>query len=29
VDAMLAGKPVTPSFVAPEGCILVFDNRKG
>ena len=29
VDAMLAGKAVTPSFVAPEGCILVFDNRKG
>lgn len=29
VDAMLAGRPVTPSFVAPEGCILVFDNRKG
>ncbi len=29
VDAMLAGKSVTPSFVAPEGCILVFDNRKG
>lgn len=28
VDAMLAGKAVTPSFVAPEGCILVFDNRK-
>lgn len=29
VDAMLAGQAVTPSFVAPEGCILVFDNRKG
>lgn len=29
VDAMLAGQSVTPSFVAPEGCILVFDNRKG
>lgn len=29
VDAMLAGKAVTPSYVAPEGCILVFDNRKG
>lgn len=28
VDAMLAGKAVTPSYVAPEGCILVFDNRK-
>jgi peroxiredoxin len=28
VDAMLAGQPVTPSYVAPEGCILVFDNRK-
>lgn len=28
VDAMLAGQTVTPSFVAPEGCILVFDNRK-
>lgn len=28
VDAMLAGKTVTPSYVAPEGCILVFDNRK-
>ena len=29
VDAMLAGQPVTPSYVAPEGCILVFENRKG
>jgi len=29
VDAMLAGQTVTPSYVAPEGCILVFDNRKG
>ena len=29
VDAMLAGQSVTPSFVAPEGCILVFENRKG
>jgi peroxiredoxin len=29
VDAMLAGQAVTPSYVAPEGCILVFDNRKG
>jgi hypothetical protein len=29
VDAMLAGKPVTPSYVAPEGCILVFDKRQG
>lgn len=28
VDAMLAGQSVTPSYVAPEGCILVFDNRK-
>ena len=28
VDAMLAGKTVTPSYIAPEGCILVFDNRK-
>lgn len=28
VDHMLAGQAVTPSFVAPEGCILVFDNRK-
>ncbi|MEQ1781238.1 MAG: redoxin domain-containing protein [Hyphomonadaceae bacterium] len=28
IDAMLAGKTVTPSYIAPEGCILVFDNRK-
>lgn len=28
LDAMLAGKSVTPSFIAPEGCILQFDNRK-
>ena len=28
LDAMLAGKSVTPSYIAPEGCILVFDNRK-
>lgn len=28
LDTMLAGGSVTPSFVAPEGCILVFDNRK-
>lgn len=29
VDAMLAGQTVTPSYVAPEGCILVFDKRQG
>ncbi len=29
LDAMLAGQAVTPSYVAPEGCILVFENRKG
>lgn len=29
VDAMLAGQSVTPSYIAPEGCILVFENRKG
>lgn len=28
LDAMLSGKAVTPSYIAPEGCILVFDNRK-
>jgi peroxiredoxin len=28
LDAMLTGKSVTPSYIAPEGCILVFDNRK-
>lgn len=28
LDAMLVGKAVTPSYIAPEGCILVFDNRK-
>ncbi len=28
IDAMLSGKTVTPSYIAPEGCILVFDNRK-
>ena len=29
VDAMLAGKTVTPSYIAPEGCILEFEHRKG
>ena len=28
LDAMLTGKSVTPSYIAPEGCILVFDKRK-
>lgn len=28
MDAMLAGKAVQPSYIAPEGCILTFDNRS-
>jgi len=28
IDAMLAGKAVQPSYIAPEGCILTFDNRS-
>ena len=28
LDAMLAGQAVLPSYVAPEGCILTFDNRS-
>lgn len=28
LDAMLAGQAVEPSYVAPEGCILTFDNRS-
>jgi len=28
LDAMLTGKSVTPSYIAPEGCILVFDNEE-
>jgi peroxiredoxin len=28
LDAMLAGQAVQPSYVAPEGCILTFDNRS-
>lgn len=27
LDAMLTGKTVTPAYIAPEGCILVFDKR--
>jgi peroxiredoxin len=27
LDAMLTGHKVTPAYIAPEGCILVFDNR--
>jgi peroxiredoxin len=28
MDAMLAGKAVQPSYIAPEGCILTFDKRS-
>lgn len=28
LDAMLAGKAIQPSYIAPEGCILTFDNRS-
>ena len=28
LDAMLAGQAVQPSYIAPEGCILTFDNRS-
>jgi len=28
IDAMLAGKAVQPSYIAPEGCILTFENRS-
>ena len=27
LDAMLTGHAVTPAYIAPEGCILVFDKR--
>ena len=28
LDAMLTGHAVTPAYIAPEGCILVFDKRQ-
>jgi len=28
LDAMLANQAVTPAYIAPEGCILVFDKRQ-
>lgn len=28
LDAMLTGQKVTPAYVVPEGCILVFDKRS-
>ena len=28
LDAMLTGHAVTPAYIAPEGCILVFDKRS-
>jgi len=28
LDAMLGGQAVQPSYIAPEGCILTFDNRS-